>query len=72
MTTSVHRESAKIYQFPVRVHATAGGRRDEGKPVANLTSPRVAKAVFGSGWYHDAAIQDAEQPNERQGAPFAS
>ena len=71
MTTNVHRESAKIYQFPVRVRAAAGGHRDGGKPVVEL-SPRVAKASFGSGWYHDAAIQDAERDLGRQVTPFAS
>jgi hypothetical protein len=63
MTTSVDRGSAKIYQFPARGRTTAGGYLAETKPAADAASPR-AKIVWGSGWYHDAAIQDAE-PNRK-------
>jgi hypothetical protein len=28
----------------------------------NVAAPRLARAAFGSGWYHDAAIQEAERP----------
>lgn len=59
MTTSVERESAKIYQFPARGRASAGDVLAQAKPAADSASPR-AKIVWGSGWYHDAAIQDAE------------
>jgi hypothetical protein len=61
MTTSSHRESAKIYQFP------SGGRtslRASGEPAeatAELASRRVAKTACGSGWYHEAAIEEAER-----------
>ena len=71
MTTNVRRESAKIYQFPVRVRAVAGDHRDGSKPVPELT-PRAAHVMFGSSWYHDAAIQDAEQDSGRRVTPFAS
>jgi hypothetical protein len=61
MTISSHRESAKIYQFP------SGPRswpRDLGEPAdkaAELASRRVAKTASGSGWYHEAAIEEAER-----------
>ena len=71
MTTNVRRESAKIYQFPVRVRAVAGDHRDGSKPVAEQ-SPRAAHVMFGSSWYHDAAIQDAEHDTGRRVTPFAS
>lgn len=71
MTTNVRRESAKIYQFPVRIREVAGEHRDGRKPVAELP-PRAANVMFGSSWYHDAAIQDAEQDSGRRVAPFAS
>jgi hypothetical protein len=58
MKTNNFQQSAKIYQFPARVRPTAAGSGD----VANGMSPRLAKAAFGSGWYHDAAIQEAERP----------
>ncbi len=66
MTTGFQRESAKIYQFPATVRPALGSRRDDDKSgesfaVANLTSARVAKTAFGSAWYHDEAIQEAER-----------
>ncbi|QQP93322.1 DUF2735 domain-containing protein (plasmid) [Skermanella sp. TT6] len=30
------------------------------KPVTKLASARVSEAMFGSGWYHEAAVQEAE------------
>ena len=71
MTTDVRRESAKIYQFPVRVRAVAGDHRDSVKPVAQR-APHAAKVAYGSGWYHDAAIEDAERDIGPQVTPFAS
>ena len=64
MTTSFHRGSAEIYQFPARVRPAPGGHRDEsesGENVAtsNLNARRVT--AVGGAWYHEAAIQEAEQ-----------
>ena len=42
--------SATIYQFPARGRFAAGAVREDEK----LAAPRV---VFGSGWYHDEAIE---------------
>ncbi|RVU13965.1 DUF2735 domain-containing protein [Methylobacterium oryzihabitans] len=55
MSTSTQRHTAKIYQFPVRGTAAA---RAAGKAVA-APAQTYADAAFGSGWYHEAAIQDA-------------
>jgi hypothetical protein len=63
MTTNSDRESAKIYPFPARGRFTAN-QRDETKPTAALTSQQVVKAAVGSGWYHDAAIQEAERAHK--------
>ena len=64
MTTTFHRESAKIYPFPVRGPAQASKRIEKVKAVAGLKSTQYAEVVFGSGWYHEAAIRDAERsPN---------
>jgi hypothetical protein len=66
MTTNVHSGSAKIYQFPARGRFIAGSLREdaESTPVPAL-SPRVARAVSGSGWYHDEAILEAEWTRDR-------
>jgi hypothetical protein len=63
MTTNNFQQSAQIYQFPARVRATSVSS-DFGD-VASVMSPRLAKAAFGSGWYHDAAIQEAERPAKK-------
>jgi hypothetical protein len=61
MTTTSDRESANIYQFPARGRFAAN-QRDETKPT--LTSQQVVKAAVGSGWYHEAAIEEAERARE--------
>ena len=65
MTESSLRETARIYQFPVRDRATKVNHRESQKKVAELAAARVADAEFGSGWYHEAAIQDAERARKR-------
>ena len=58
MTTN---ESAKIYQFPARGRFAANHHREDAKPVVDLAPSQVVKVVASSGWYHDAAIQEAER-----------
>ena len=66
MTTNVHSGSAKIYQFPARGRFIAGAVREDAKPALVLAlSPRVARAVSGSGWYHEEAILDAERTRDQ-------
>ena len=60
MTTSSDRASATIYQFPARGRFAAN-ERDATKPTATLSSQQVVKAAVGSGWYHEAAIEEAER-----------
>jgi len=65
MTTSVYRGSAKIYQFPARARAAPEGQKaSENRAAPNLNARRVAAAACGSAWYHEAAIQEAEQPGK--------
>jgi hypothetical protein len=53
MATSFQRESATVYEFPVRGRfAIANRQREEAEQAASL--PRVS---FGSGWYHDEAME---------------
>jgi Protein of unknown function (DUF2735) len=59
MTTNFPRESATIYQFPARGRYAAAGHRDQTESAMTM-SARAAKISFGA-WYHEAAIQEAEQ-----------
>jgi Protein of unknown function (DUF2735) len=62
MNTSFHHGSAKIYQFPVRGRASIGSRQEETKTI-EINAPRVSEAACGSGWYHEAAIEeDSKRP----------
>ena len=56
-------KTAKLYAFPTgsRLRPELAARV---KPVADRAVPRTARVEFGSGWYHDAAIRDAEQPRK--------
>jgi hypothetical protein len=58
MTANFQRESAKIYQFPVRGHFVAPV---PAKPAGTLMSAQVANALSGN-WYHEEAIQEAKDP----------
>ena len=63
MTTSHDLGSAKIYQFPARGRFAVVGQREEKSTVntVNTLTPRVARVAFGSSWYHDEAIEEAER-----------
>jgi hypothetical protein len=61
VTTNFGRESAKIYQFPVRRPPNTDAPRQKSKPATDLNPIQVSEVEFGSGWYHDAAIRDAER-----------
>ena len=58
MTANLDRVSAQIIQFPARGRFAAAERDDNS--IANPLAP----IAMGSGWYHDAAIQDAERDRE--------
>lgn len=62
MSTDIQGGSAQIYEFPVggraRLH---GSKREEAKRTALQASLVACDAAFGSGWYHDAAIHDADK-----------
>jgi hypothetical protein len=63
MITNSNRESAQIYAFPAKVRTAAVvGHGEQAKPVADLAAKRLPKTTSGSGWYHDAAIEEARQP----------
>jgi Protein of unknown function (DUF2735) len=59
MTTSTSGGSAQIYQFPPRGRFALNGRNE-----SQAAEPQpIVKVAAGSGWYHDAAIQEAERSN---------
>jgi hypothetical protein len=65
MNTSLNHGSAKIYQFPAGGRAALAGRRyEETSSVTALASPRASAAVYGSNWYHDAAIEESRSRDE--------
>ncbi|MEP9390362.1 DUF2735 domain-containing protein [Mesorhizobium sp. KR9-304] len=60
MTAKVQHESAKIFAFPTRAQLAAGYRRDMSAMASEVADAlRLKRPDFGSGWYHDAAIEDA-------------
>jgi uncharacterized protein DUF2735 len=66
MNTRLNQGPAKIYQFPAGGRSALGGRRYEAsKPAAEPGPPRVHEAACGSGWYHEAAIQETKPGRER-------
>jgi hypothetical protein len=56
MAMGSHQETARIYDF-----AKARARRDAVRPAPDQQSPKVVASDFGSGWYHEAAIQEADR-----------
>jgi hypothetical protein len=63
MTNNTQRQTAKIIQFPIERRAVRGNAQ----PVARrVVEPTPAVTVeSSSGWYHDAAIQDAGTARHR-------
>ena len=60
MTTNLS-GPAKIYAFPPRGRFAAGNQGEQSKATANVQLPPNLKIASGSGWYHEAAIQEATQ-----------
>lgn len=61
MTISPSRESATIYQFPVGGRRGVATRLDEPKLAVRPAPAAAPPTVSGSGWYHEAAVQDADR-----------
>ncbi len=62
MSTCLHRDSARIYQFPVGGRAGVERLREEVMPTST-PAPQAVHVACGS-WYHDEAIE--EDARERQ------
>jgi hypothetical protein len=65
MSTAFTHESAKIYTFPKRVRIKADTHDDQANSIVSPASPRIANVAAGSGWYHEAAIEEAEWDRKR-------
>jgi hypothetical protein len=62
MTTShEHRGSATIYEFPARGPFAMAARGAESNATVSRLPPRAARVAYGSSWYHEEAVQDAER-----------
>jgi len=60
MSANFRQESAKILEFPRRPGATVVGLRgDKIGPATRF--PPLPYADFGSGWYHEAAVQEVDR-----------
>lgn len=64
MTEKVQRQTAQIIPFPTKARVSKATQPATSRTVAG-PAMRVATVEFGSGWYHDAAMQDAEQARHR-------
>jgi Protein of unknown function (DUF2735) len=60
MGTTPTPRTATIYEFPRKARAAAIGSW-QGKGMADART-RAPAVDFGSGWYHEAAIREAEHP----------
>ena len=54
MTTNVQGGSATIHQFPPRGRYAVNSASNA---MQSASAPQPANIVYGSGWYHDEAIE---------------
>jgi hypothetical protein len=64
MSPHFETKTAKIYQFPLNRRKAPNNPQTSGTPSPTAESKLWPAADFGSGWYHQAAIQDAERPRK--------
>ncbi|WP_375407969.1 DUF2735 domain-containing protein [uncultured Methylobacterium sp.] len=61
MSAASPRESAKIYAFVPRARPMLTGQGPARKPSDDHSTHQQPVCEFGGGWYHDAAIQEADR-----------
>jgi Protein of unknown function (DUF2735) len=61
MNANQRQTTAKIYQFPLKSSAIAGRSMLESRSANDRRLADLPMVEFGSGWYHEAAVQ-AERP----------
>jgi hypothetical protein len=57
MSTAPRPPTAKIYQFPRRVTARSANPGASTGPMLAPSGANEPRVDFGSGWYHEAAIE---------------
>jgi hypothetical protein len=57
--------SAEIYQFPTSGRSDTGGQHEDNNAANESETPLLPEVTFGTGWYHDAAIQESRRPYKR-------
>lgn len=57
MAIGQRRESATIYTFPPRGRSAAGDLVVKQMSAEEFSARRILPTDFGSGWYHDAAVE---------------
>ncbi|MEH7877943.1 glutamine synthetase translation inhibitor GstI [Rhizobium laguerreae] len=62
MPTGFHRESATIYQFPVK--ATRNANRFERARLMEREAADVCDAALDSCCYHDEAVRESDRPTK--------
>ena len=64
MTTQLHRPTAKIYAFPSGGRPPPNRYHDTSKPSAYAAPAHIehaARVQHGTSWYHEEAIEEAEE-----------
>jgi hypothetical protein len=69
MTTQVHRESAKIYQFPKRPFRRNGSMTNAAPPI-ELDAGDICYAALENCWYHQEAVRE-EADHDHRGKPLS-
>jgi hypothetical protein len=64
MNTGLNRGTARIYQFPAGGRAASSQHRREETGSTDLAT-RDSEVACGSGWYHEAAIQESKPVREQ-------
>ena len=57
MNANARPPTAKIYQFPVTKSSTLRGPGPDARSSPDRSASVLPTVEFGSGWYHDAAVQ---------------
>jgi hypothetical protein len=58
------RPTAKIYAFPTRTRAASAGHRRAYVPAQQQAAVAFATTEFGSAWYHEAALEEANEADD--------
>ena len=66
MSETSHISTSNVHPFPTKARGQAVNR-DGFASVTELHGPRLERTEFGSGWYHEAAMdEEAQSPRHDQ------